>query len=429
MKKIVVSGGRKLYGNVKISGAKNAAVAILPASILSEEKVVIENIPDISDISLMCKILEQLGAEIKVLGKHELEIDAKNVSNCEADFEDVKHMRASCYLLGALLGKFGNSCIAMPGGCNFELRPIDQHIKGFSILGSSCEISGGFVTAKAKKLVGGNVYFDIVSVGATINLILAAVKASGVTTIENAAKEPHVVDVANFLNSMGADIRGAGTDLIKIKGVKHLKGTSYSIIPDQIEAGTYLAAVTATGGNITIENIIPKHLEPIAAKLEEIGAKIKFSDDSVSIVSNGNLNKCNVKTMPYPGFPTDMQPQITAILTQAIGTSVISESVWDHRFKYVSELVRMGAKILVDGRVAIIEGKTELTGANVKAADLRAGAALIISGLISKGTTVIGNINFIERGYEGIVEKLSNLGADIKLAKFENLNNVTYAAG
>jgi UDP-N-acetylglucosamine 1-carboxyvinyltransferase len=418
LKKIIVSGGNRLNGQIKISGSKNAAVAVLPAAVLAEDIIRIENIPDISDISLMCKILTETGAKIKFIDKHKLEIDSRNAGNCNADFESVRKMRASCYLLGAFLARFGKACTALPGGCDFDIRPIDQHIKAFSALGAKCEISGGFANVSCKKLIGGNVYLDVVSVGATINTMLAAVKAEGLTVIENAAKEPHVVDTANFLNSMGADVRGAGTDIIRIQGVKRLHGTSYSIIPDQIEAGTYLSAVFAAGGDITVRNVIPKHLESITAKLEEMGAEIECGDEKIRIISNAKPNKCNVKTMPYPGFPTDMQPQIAAVLACAAGTSVINESVWDHRFRYVSELIRMGANILVDGRTAVVEGINKLTGTKVKTSDLRAGAALIIAGLSAEGITEIENVEYIERGYEDIAEKLSALGADIKISEY-----------
>ncbi|MDR1240429.1 MAG: UDP-N-acetylglucosamine 1-carboxyvinyltransferase [Oscillospiraceae bacterium] len=425
MKKIVISGGNRLEGRVKISGAKNAAVAILPAAILSEGVSVIENIPDISDISLMCEILSQIGARVRFLGKHEVEIDSKDVCEHKVDFDNMRKMRASCYLLGSLLGRFGRACVSMPGGCDFGVRPIDQHIKGFSALGAKCEVSGGVISAECIKLKGANIYFDVSSVGATVNVMLAAVKSEGCTVIENAAKEPHVVDLANFLNSMGADVCGAGTDEIKIKGVKHLNGTSYSIIPDQIEAGTFLAATLACGGDVTVDNVITKHLEPITAKLEEIGAKIETYDDSVRLVFDGSLNRCNVKTMPYPGFPTDMQPQITAVLLRAKGTSIVSESVWDHRFRYISELIRMGASASVDGRVAIIEGVDELSGTNVKSVDLRAGASLIIAGLSSKGMTVVENASCVERGYENITGKLASLGADIRISEFKDNRSVS----
>lgn len=425
MDKIRISGGHKLKGKVSISGAKNAALAILPAVLLSDEVCRIENLPNISDITLMCRILEDLGATVKMIGKNTIEIDPRNVRSSVASYELMRNMRASCYILGALLGRFHESTVCLPGGCDFGIRPIDQHLKGFAALGATYSLDGGMVTVECEKLVGNNVYMDVVSVGATVNIMLAAVKAEGLTVIENAAKEPHIVDLANFLNCMGADIFGAGTDVIKIKGVKYLKGTSYSIIPDQIEAGTYLVAAVATGGEVTIEKVTPKHLESITAKLKEIGAEITEFDDSIHIRCGESLKRCNVKTMPHPGFPTDMQPQITALLSMIPGTSIVNEAVWDNRFRYVDELCRMGASISVDGRVAVVEGVSELTGAPVRATDLRAGAALIIAGLAAKGVTVIDEIQHIERGYENIIEKLQSLGADIhRLSESECCSNV-----
>lgn len=415
MDKIVISGGHKLKGKVSISGAKNAALAILPAALLSDDVCRIENLPNISDITLMCRILEDLGADVKMVKNNVIEIDPRNAKSTIASYDLMRNMRASCYLLGALLGKFNQSTVCLPGGCDFGVRPIDQHLKGFASLGATHSIDGGMVKVECEKLIGNNVYMDVISVGATVNVMLAAVKAEGMTIIENAAKEPHIVDLANFLNCMGADIVGAGTDVIKINGVKNLKGISYSIIPDQIEAGTYLTAAVATGGEITIENVTPKHLESITAKLKEIGAEITEYDNSIHIKSNGVLKKCNVKTMPHPGFPTDMQPQIAALLSIVPGTSIVNEAVWDNRFRYIEELRRMGANISVDGRIAVIEGVDELTGAPVKATDLRAGAALIIAGLSANGTTTIDEIKHIQRGYENIIEKLQNLGADIRL--------------
>lgn len=414
MDKIVISGGQKLKGKVNISGAKNAALAILPAVLLSDGVCVIENLPNISDITLMCKILEDLGAEVKLLSKGTLQIDPRKVKSGVASYELMRNMRASCYLLGALLGRFGESIVYLPGGCDFGIRPIDQHLKGFEVMGAKCSLDGGMIKVKSEKLVGNNVYLDVVSVGATVNIMLAATRAEGLTVIENAAKEPHIVDLANFLNCMGADIVGAGTDVIKIKGVKKLSGISYSIIPDQIEAGTYLVAAAATKGEITIQNVIPKHLESITAKLKEIGVELTEGTDFVHIRCDKELKKCNVKTMPHPGFPTDMQPQITALLSIVPGTSVVTEAVWDNRFRYIEELRRMGANISVDGRTAVIEGVKELDGAPVKATDLRAGAALVIAGLAAKGTTVIDEIRHIERGYEEIIEKFQSLGANIK---------------
>lgn len=414
MEKFVIEGQRKLYGEVKVSGAKNAAVAIIPAAILSDGLCRIENIPNINDVTIIAHILEDMGAYINMVDKTTLEIDTRNIKNPIAEYDAVRHMRASSYLLGALLGRFHRAEVSLPGGCDFGVRPIDQHLKGFMALGASHSVEGGMVQVSSQRLIGADIYMDVVSVGATINIILAAVKAEGTTTIENAAKEPHIVDLANFLNSMGADISGAGTDSIKIKGVKNLSGTTYTIIPDQIEAGTYMVAAAAAGGDVLIKNVIPKHLESITAKLIEMGVSVKEYDDSIRVVRIGEINKCNIKTMPHPGFPTDMQPQIAALLSIANGTSIVNESVWDNRFKYIDELNRMGAKISVDGKVAVIEGVPELLAAPVKASDLRAGAALVIAGLAARGTTTIEDIRYIERGYEDIVGKLSAIGAKIK---------------
>lgn len=414
MDKLVISGGHKLKGAVTISGAKNAAVAILPAAILSDGVCRIENIPAISDITLMCRILSDMGANIKMINKNTIEIDPTKMGFRKTPNDLMRGMRASCYLMGALLGKFSEANVCLPGGCDFGTRPIDQHLKGFKALGAEYNINSGIINVKCEKLVGTHIYLDVVSVGATVNIMLAAVKSEGLTVIENAAKEPHIVDLANFLNCMGADIFGAGTDVIKIRGVKNLKGVTYSIIPDQIEAGTYMAAAVVTRGDVTIENVIPKHLESITAKLEEMGVDVESFDESVRVCCKKPLQKCNIKTMPHPGFPTDMQPQITALLSTVEGTSIVNEAVWDNRFRYIEELRRMGAKISVDGRLAVVEGVEELTGAKVSATDLRAGAALIVAGLWAKGETIIENINHIERGYENIVEKLTNLGAKIK---------------
>ena len=413
MDRIIISGGKKLYGKVSISGAKNAALAILPAAALSDGVCRIENVPNISDITLMCKLLEDLGANVRMLNKNTIEIDPRNM-RCEvASYDIMRNIRASCYLLGALLGRFNESKVYLPGGCDFGIRPIDQHLKGFKALGADYSLDAGMVKVKCDKLVGSNIYLDVVSVGATVNIMLAAVKAEGLTVIENAAREPHIVDLANFLNCMGANIVGAGTDIIKIKGVKKLSGINYSIIPDQIEAGTYLTIAAATAGDITIENVTPKHLESITAKLKEIGVEIHEYGDSIRAKGNKELKKCNVKTMPHPGFPTDMQPQITTLLSRAKGTSIVNEAVWDNRFRYIEELRRMGANISVDGRLAVIEGVDELIGAPVKATDLRAGAALVIAGLSAKGITTIEDIKHIERGYENMVEKLQSIGAEI----------------
>lgn len=412
--KFVIKGGNRLTGEVTVSGAKNAAIAIIPATVLSDGICRIENIPNITDVNSITRILYDMGAKVRNINKTTLEIDASSVHTYIASEELARQMRGSYYLMGALLGRFHHAVVTMPGGCDFGVRPIDQHLKGFAALGAKYRIEGGMVDVYADKLVGNNIYLDVASVGATANIILAAAKAEGTTVIENAAKEPHIVDLANFLNSMGADIRGAGTDVIKIFGVQHLNGTSYSIIPDQIEAGTYMVAAAATSGDVLIHNIIPKHLESISAKLEEMGVNVEEFDDSVRVSRNGKLNKCNIKTMPHPGFPTDMQPQIAVLLSLAQGTSIINENVWDNRFRYVEELKRMGAQISVDGKLAVIEGVDHLDAAPVKATDLRAGAALVIAGLCADGLTQIENIQQIERGYENIEGKLRSLGADIR---------------
>ena len=419
-KRIVIKKSYGLSGNVKIAGAKNAVLAILASTVLVGKVCRIENVPNISDVFSMCSILKQLGVKIDFIDESTLEIDPRNITSISADFDEMRHMRASYYLLGALLGRFGSASVAMPGGCDFGLRPMDQHIKGFESLSANCETVGGITNIKSDCLKGGRVYLDVVSVGATINTVIAAVKAKGTTIIENAAKEPHVVDLANFLNSCGADIRGAGTDVIKINGVSNLNGTTYQIIPDQIEAGTYMVASLVTHGNISLSNIIPKHLESISAKLSEIGGNIEFFEDSVKVSCDRELKNCNVKTMPYPGFPTDMQPQIVSLLTKCKGTSMVTEGVWDSRFRYVSELRRMGAQIAVNGHLAVIQGVETLIGTNVKSIDLRAGAAMILAGLFAEGTTCIENIKHIERGYENIVDKLSNLGANIELIEIDS---------
>ena len=406
--KFVITGGNRLTGEVTISGAKNAAIAIIPAAILSDGVCRIENIPNITDVSSITRILYDMGAQVRTIDK-----STRKIHTCVASYELAKHIRGSYYLLGALLGRFSHAVVTMPGGCDFGVRPIDQHLKGFAALGASYKLDGGMVDVRAEQLKGSHIYLDVVSVGATVNIILAAVRAKGMTVIENAAKEPHIVDLANFLNSMGADIRGAGTDVIKIYGVEHLNGTTYSIIPDQIEAGTYMVAAAATSGDVLIKNVIPKHLESITAKLEEMGVEVTEYDDSIRVRREGPLNKCNIKTMPHPGFPTDMQPQIAVLLSIANGTSIINESVWDNRFRYIEELKRMGAQISVDGRLAVIEGVDHLSAAPVKATDLRAGAAMIIAALCAQGTSEVEDIQHIERGYENIEEKFRNLGADI----------------
>ena len=406
MEKFVVTGGKPLFGEVNISGAKNAAVAIIPAVILCDEPCQIENIPNISDVTLISKILQQMGAKVRRINKSTLYIDPTHIGTYSATTDLVRGMRASYYLLGALLGRYGKAKVALPGGCNFGVRPIDQHLKGFEALGAETRLVDGAII---------EVYLDVVSVGATMNIMLAACRAKGLTIIENAAKEPHIVDLANFLNSMGADIRGAGTDVIKVRGVSYMHGISYSIIPDQIEAGTYMCAAAATRGCVTITNITPKHLESISAKFREMGCKITEYDEALTIDATVKpLKRCNIKTMPHPGFPTDCQPQFTALLMGVPGTSIVNENVWDNRYQYISELVRMGAHISVEGRLAIIEGGTPLTAAPVKATDLRAGAAMIIAALQVSGTTEISSIQYIERGYEDVVEKFKSLGADIK---------------
>ena len=414
MEKIFINGGNPLHGEVTVSGAKNAVVAILPATILAQDVCVIENVPNISDVSMLIRILHQLGARVRNIDSTTVEIDTSTINSYVVTHDMTKHLRASYYLIGALLARFGRAKVAMPGGCNFGVRPIDQHIKGFEILGSSVEFKeNAMIDVDARNLTGGLVYLDMVSVGATINIMIAAVKAKGLTVIENAAKEPHIVDLANFLNSMGADIRGAGTDVIKIRGVERLHGCTYSIIPDQIEAGTFMVAAAATQGEVLVKNVIPKHLESITAKLIQCGVDIVEYDDSVLVRSNGRPKRCNVKTMPHPGFPTDMQPQFTTMLSIAEGTSIVSEGVWDNRFQYVEQLARMGANITVNGKAATIEGVECLNGSPVKADDLRAGAAMLIAGLIAKGTTEIENIIYIDRGYDNVVGKLKSLGADI----------------
>lgn len=414
MDKFVIRGGRRLAGEVTISGAKNAAVAILPAVILSDEPCYIENVPSISDVKISLIILKEMGAEVTRIGKDAYRIDPTKIDRCCVPYETARKMRASYYFLGALLGKFNKARVSMPGGCPLGDRPIDQHLKAFSALGADYTLSQGMIDLRADKLTGNQIFFDVVTVGATMNAMLAAVKAEGLTVIENAAKEPHIVDLANFLNSMGANIMGAGTDVIKIRGVKSLHGTNYSVIPDQIEAGTFMIAAAATEGDVVIKNVIPKHLESITKKLEKIGVNIESYDDSIRVWVDGPLVKANVKTSPHPGFPTDMQPQIATLLTLAEGTSIITEGIWDQRFRYVDELRRMGADITVNGTVALIEGTGRLMGAPVKACDLRAGAALIIAGLAASGITEIEDIFHIERGYDGMEIKLREIGADIK---------------
>ena len=414
MDKFIINGGRRLTGEVSISGAKNAAVAILPAVILCDDVCRVENIPNISDVSIIMQILYGMGAIIKTVNKTTFEIDPRPIRTTAVPYECSKQMRASYYFIGALLGRSAKACVPTPGGCYFGDRPIDLHIKGFKALGADINTDGGIVNASAEQLIGTNIYLDTVSVGATINIMLAAVKATGTTVIENAAKEPHIVDLANFLNSMGADIRGAGTDVVKIHGVDRLHGVTYAIIPDQIEAGTYMVAAAATGGDVLVKNVTPKHLESISAKLEEMGVEITEYDDAIRVRRDTPLIKCNIRTMPHPGFPTDMQPQIAVLLCLAEGTSIITDNVWENRFRYVDELRRLGAAVQVDGKMAVFEGVGELKAAPLKALDLRAGAAVVIAALVAAGKTEIEDIQHIERGYENIEDKLRELGAEIK---------------
>ena len=415
MDKLVINGGTRLQGEVSISGAKNAAVAIIPATLLIDGICTISNVPNISDIQITCKILEKLGAIITWSDKNELTIDTRNISSSIAPLDMTSKFRASYYLIGALLGRKKEAVVGLPGGCNLGPRPIDQHIKGFEALGATIEVSQGKVSASAKKLIGTSIYMDMVSVGATMNIMLAAVLAKGTTTIENAAKEPHIVDLANFLNTMGADIRGAGTDVIKINGVKKLEGNAtYSVVPDQIEAGTFMLAAVATKGDLVIKNCIPEHLDCLTAKILEMGANVETDGDSVHVWINKRPNKANIKTMPYPGFPTDLQPQIGVCLALANGTSIIKEGIWESRFQYTAELNKMGAKITDQGKSAIFEGVKELYGAPVEATDLRAGAALIIAAIAAKGESSLTNLVHIDRGYENIEEKFRKIGANIQ---------------
>lgn len=420
MEKIVINGGNRLSGSVTISGAKNAAVAILAGVCLAGDVCRISNLPVISDTISILRILNDLGAKVNYIDEHTVEINPKGIHSHVVPLSMTKSCRASTYFVGALLGRFGKALVAPPGGCNFGVRPIDQHLKGFQALGADVAINNGMIDVRSDELTGNSIYLDMVSVGATINILLAAVKAKGLTVIGNAAREPHVVDLANFLNSMGADIMGAGTNIIKIRGVENLGGTDYSIIPDQIEAGTYMVAAAATQGDVTINNVTPKHLESITAKLLELGAEITETDDSVRIRMDRRPSNCSIKTMPHPGFPTDMQPQIVTLLSVANGMSVITESVWDNRFRYVDQLALMGADIKVDGKIAVVTGVEHLKPAPVSSVDLRAGAAMVIAGLMTKGTTVIENIETIKRGYEKIDEKFTALGADICYKEFSD---------
>jgi UDP-N-acetylglucosamine 1-carboxyvinyltransferase len=427
MEQYIIKGGKALAGEVTIGGAKNAALGILAAAVMTDEQVTIENLPDVSDICIQLQAIEAIGAKVERIDRHTVKINGGTINSKSIDDDFVRRIRASYYLLGALLGKYKYAEVALPGGCNIGSRPIDQHIKGFEALGAEVKIQHGMITASAKKLVGTHLYFDCVTVGATINVMLAAALAEGQTIIENAAKEPHVVDVANFLNSMGANIKGAGTDVIRIKGVSKLHASTYSIIPDQIEAGTFMLAAVATKGDVTIKNVIPKHLEAITAKIVEIGAEVEEFDDSIRVVANRRLGHTQVKTLPYPGFPTDMQPQIATVLAMSSGTSIVTESIYENRFKYVDELARMGASVKVEGNTAIIDGVAELTGAKVCSPDLRAGAALVIAGLAAEGVTTVENIELVERGYENFEEKMRELGASMEKVDAENEKSVRKA--
>ncbi len=419
MEQYVIKGGNPLYGEVEIGGAKNAALAILAAAIMTDETVTIENLPDVRDINVLLQAIEEIGAKVERVNAHKVKINGSFIRDVNVDNEFIRKIRASYYLIGALLGKYKKAAVALPGGCDIGSRPIDLHMKGFRAMGAQVEIAYGLVKAEAEHLIGTHIYLDKVSVGATINIMMAAAMAEGKTVIENAAKEPHVVDVANFLNSMGANIRGAGTDVIRIVGVEKLHKTEYSIIPDQIEAGTFMFAVAATGGDVMVKNVIPKHLEATTAKLLEVGCVIEEFDDAVRVISHGKLQRTQVTTLPYPGFPTDMQPQMAVILGIAEGTSTVTESIFENRFKYVDELTRMGANIKVESNIAIITGVQQYTGARVNAPDLRAGAALVIAGLAAEGVTIVDDIYYIERGYEDFDKKLTELGGKIEKVSSE----------
>ena len=419
MEQYIIKGGNPLVGEVEIGGAKNAALAILAAAIMTDETVTIDNLPDVNDINVLLEAISGIGAEVDRIDRHTVRINGSNMEKFDIECDYIKKIRASYYLLGALLGKYKRAEVALPGGCNIGSRPIDQHLKGFRALGAYVDIEHGKIIAEAERLIGKHIYFDVVSVGATINVMMAASMAEGLTILENVAKEPHVVDVANFLNSMGANIRGAGTDVIKIRGVSRLHKTDYSIIPDQIEAGTFMFAAAATRGDVTVMNVIPKHLEATIAKLVEIGCEVEEFDDAVRVVSKGDLHNTQVKTLPYPGFPTDMQPQIGVTLALCKGTSTITESIFENRFKYLSELARMGANVKVEGNAATIEGVDKFSGARVSAPDLRAGAALVIAGMAADGITIVDDIVYIQRGYERFEEKLRSLGAVIERVSTE----------
>ena len=419
MEQYVIKGGIPLVGEVEIGGAKNAALAIIAAAIMTDETVIIENLPDVRDINVLLDAMQDIGAEVVREDRHTARINGGMINDCNVDSELIKKIRASYYLIGALLGKYKEASVPLPGGCNIGSRPIDQHIKGFEALGAQVDIEGGFIKAKAENLHGAHIYLDMESVGATINIMMAAAMADGNTVIENVAKEPHVVDVANFLNSMGANIKGAGTDVIRIKGVKTLHRTQYSIIPDQIEAGTFMFAAAATCGDVLVKNIIPKHMEGASAKLLEMGCIVEEYDDAIRVIGRRPLKPTRIKTAPYPGFPTDMQPQIATLLALADGTSMVTESIFENRFKYVDELARMGANIKVEGNRAVVIGVDDFTGARVSAPDLRAGAALVMAGMVAEGITIVDDIHYIQRGYERFEEKLQGLGAKIERVQSE----------
>ena len=419
MDQYIIKGGNPLVGEVEIAGAKNAALAILAAAIMTDDTILIENLPDVRDINVLLEAISEIGAKVDRINRSTVKINGSTIQDISVDYEYIKKIRASYYLLGALLGKYKKAEVPLPGGCNIGSRPIDQHLKGFRALGAKVDIINGAIVANAEQLHGSHIFLDMVSVGATINIMMAAAMAPGRTIIENAAREPHVVDVANLLNCMGANIKGAGTDVIRIKGVEKLHGTEYSIIPDQIEAGTFMFAAAATMGDVTVKNVIPKHLEATTAKLEEIGCEVEEFDDAVRVVASKRLRRTHVKTLPYPGYPTDMQPQIAVTLALAQGTSIVTESIFENRFKYADELARMGANIKVEGNTAIIDGVPKLSGARVSAPDLRAGAALVIAGLAAEGITIVDDIVYIQRGYENFEQKLRGLGAEIERVSSE----------
>ena len=419
MEQYLIHGGKTLKGEVTIEGAKNAALPILAAAMMSDEPVTINNLPDVKDIRVMIEAMKDIGAEVSFIKKGTIVVDPKNLDTEVVNSEAIKQIRASYYFIGALLGKYNRAAVSLPGGCNIGSRPIDQHVKGFKMLGADVEIKHGIINTNTESLKAAHIFLDVVSVGATINIMMASCMTEGLTVIENVAKEPHVVDVANFLNSMGGNIRGAGTDVIRIKGVPKLHGTEYAIIPDQIEAGTFMFAVAAVGGDVLIKNVIPKHMEATGAKLIEMGCEIEEYDDAIRVKKTGTLNSTQIKTQPYPGFPTDLQPQISVALALASGTSIVTESIFENRFKYVDELIKMGASIHVEGNTAIIEGVKKLTGATLKSLDLRAGAAMVIAALAAEGESIIEDIHYIKRGYDGYEKKLKSLGADIEIVYAE----------